>query len=142
MKQSIHQLMNLTYVFILALNAISATLNAEDSPVIAIDILLEPDAKMLKESDANNARLLKVYPKGFSLDSTHTPTPLASRWESRSTCRERIIDPTFQDNSTSPNRPVHSLGATQPVHQNSCSKPTSRHTYKSRYLAKVYILNE
>jgi hypothetical protein len=45
----------------------------EDSPVTAIDILLEPDATMLKQSDANNARLLKVFPKGFALDATHRP---------------------------------------------------------------------
>jgi hypothetical protein len=45
----------------------------EDSPVTAIDILLEPDATMLKQADANNARLLKVFPKGFALDATHRP---------------------------------------------------------------------
>jgi hypothetical protein len=32
-------------------------------PVTAIDILLELDAMMLQHSAANNARLLKVYPK-------------------------------------------------------------------------------
>jgi hypothetical protein len=41
--------------------------------VTAIDILLEPDATMLKHAEANNARLLKDYPKGFALDATHTP---------------------------------------------------------------------
>jgi phosphoglycolate phosphatase-like HAD superfamily hydrolase len=41
--------------------------------IAAIDILLEPDAVMLKHCEANNARLLKVYPKGFALDATHTP---------------------------------------------------------------------
>ena len=45
---------------------------AEQSPVTAIDILLEPDATMLQHSAANNARLLKVFPKGFALDATHT----------------------------------------------------------------------
>ncbi len=45
----------------------------EQSPVTAIDILLEPDAAMLQRSDANNARLLKVFPKGFALDATHRP---------------------------------------------------------------------
>ena len=44
-----------------------------ESPVTAIDILLEPDATMLQHSADNNARLLKVFPKGFSLDATHTP---------------------------------------------------------------------
>ena len=28
---------------------------------------------MLQHAAANNARLLKVYPKGFRLDATHTP---------------------------------------------------------------------
>jgi hypothetical protein len=41
--------------------------------VTAIDILLEPDATMLKHAEANNARLLKVYPKGFALDASHRP---------------------------------------------------------------------
>jgi hypothetical protein len=43
------------------------------SEIIAIDILLQPDATMLKHAAANNARLLKAYPKGFALDATHTP---------------------------------------------------------------------
>jgi hypothetical protein len=44
-----------------------------NSGVTAIDILLQPDATMLAHCQANNERLLKVYPKGFSLDATHTP---------------------------------------------------------------------
>ena len=43
------------------------------SPVTAIDILLEPDATMLQYAEANNARLLKVYPQGFALDDVHRP---------------------------------------------------------------------
>ena len=43
------------------------------SPVTAIDILLEPDAAMLQHAEANNARLLKVYPQGFALDAAHRP---------------------------------------------------------------------
>ncbi len=43
------------------------------SAVTAIDILLEPDAAMLQRAEAVNARLLKVYPKGFALDATHRP---------------------------------------------------------------------
>ena len=43
------------------------------SPVTAIDILLEPDATMLRHAEANNARLLAVFPKGFALDATHRP---------------------------------------------------------------------
>jgi hypothetical protein len=45
----------------------------EQSVVTAIDVLLEPDATMLEHCDANNARLLKVYPSGFALDATHRP---------------------------------------------------------------------
>ena len=41
--------------------------------ITAIDILLEPDAKMLKHADVNNQRLLGVYPEGFALDSEHRP---------------------------------------------------------------------
>jgi hypothetical protein len=46
---------------------------AGQAPVTAIDILLEPDALMLRHAEANNARLLKVFPKGFTLDATHRP---------------------------------------------------------------------
>jgi phosphoserine phosphatase len=45
----------------------------EPSSVTAINILLEPDATMLERCEANNARLLKVFPKGFALDATHRP---------------------------------------------------------------------
>ncbi len=43
------------------------------SEIVAVDVLLEPDATMLEHAAANNARLLGVYPKGFALDETHTP---------------------------------------------------------------------
>jgi hypothetical protein len=46
---------------------------AGQSPVMAIDILLEPDATMLRHAEADNVRLLKVYPKGFALDAAHRP---------------------------------------------------------------------
>jgi hypothetical protein len=41
--------------------------------ITAIDVLLEPDATMLEHAQANNARLLKVFPKGFALDEAHRP---------------------------------------------------------------------
>jgi hypothetical protein len=41
--------------------------------VTAIDVLLLPDAVMLRQAQAANDRLRKVYPKGFSLDATHRP---------------------------------------------------------------------
>jgi phosphoserine phosphatase len=46
---------------------------AEGSEISAIDILLEPDAAMLKHCEANNARLLALFPKGFALDAAHRP---------------------------------------------------------------------
>jgi hypothetical protein len=60
---------------ILALGLFSTNLHAQGtpSPVTAIDILLEPDATMLSHAAANNERLRKVYPKGFTFDAEHTP---------------------------------------------------------------------
>jgi len=43
------------------------------NPVTAIDIALEPGATMIDHARAANARLLKSFPKGFSLDATHHP---------------------------------------------------------------------
>ena len=66
-------------VILCALSMLGRNVHAEppSSPgpnaVAAIDILLEPDATMLKHAEANNARLLKAYPQGFALDATHTP---------------------------------------------------------------------
>jgi hypothetical protein len=46
---------------------------AQQDPVTAIDIALEPDATMIQHAKAANARLLKSFPKGFALDETHHP---------------------------------------------------------------------
>lgn len=43
------------------------------SPVIAIDIALEPDATMIRRAKSVNARLLEDYPKGFAFDASHKP---------------------------------------------------------------------
>lgn len=43
------------------------------SDITAIDILLQPDATMLKHAAADNQRLLSAYTNGFALDSEHTP---------------------------------------------------------------------
>jgi hypothetical protein len=45
----------------------------EPNPVTAIDILLDPDATMVKKAEAANKRLLTVFPKGFALDKSHQP---------------------------------------------------------------------
>jgi hypothetical protein len=48
-------------------------LNPATTPVTAIDVLLEPDATMLKNAQAANARLRKSFAAGFALDETHQP---------------------------------------------------------------------
>jgi hypothetical protein len=78
MKHLANLLLKQMLACILAIAAGSAQTQAADSPVkpsavTAIDILLEPDATMLQHSADNNARLLKVYPKGFALDELHRP---------------------------------------------------------------------
>ena len=45
----------------------------EEGTVIAIDILMEPDATMIQQAEAVNARLRSVYSKGFALDASHRP---------------------------------------------------------------------
>jgi 2'-5' RNA ligase len=46
---------------------------AQQNPVTAIDIALEPDATMIQHAKDANVRLLKSFPKGFPLDETHHP---------------------------------------------------------------------
>jgi 2'-5' RNA ligase superfamily len=46
---------------------------AQQNPVTAIDIALEPDATMVQHAKDANARLLESFPKGFTLDETHHP---------------------------------------------------------------------
>ena len=58
--------------FMLALFLLTGVAFAQHD-VTAIDILLEPDATMLKHAAAENQKLLAVYPKGFALDAAHTP---------------------------------------------------------------------
>ncbi|GAA4748568.1 hypothetical protein GCM10023264_13350 [Sphingomonas daechungensis] len=41
--------------------------------VIAIDVLLEPDERMLAQAERNNARFREAYPDGFALDEQHRP---------------------------------------------------------------------
>jgi hypothetical protein len=55
----------------MALALTPASLAADQ--VTAIDVLLEPDATMLKPAEAANARLRQNYPEGFALDESHRP---------------------------------------------------------------------
>jgi hypothetical protein len=70
----------LTVLAALSIGLLASLSRAEQPPksdepntVTAIDILLEPDATMIKKAVAANERLLKVFPKGFALGKTHQP---------------------------------------------------------------------
>ena len=70
---SIHRLL-LTSAMACAIAMAGSVAQAQPlTAVTAIDVLLEPDATMLQHSEANNARLRKVFPRGFALDATHRP---------------------------------------------------------------------
>ena len=51
----------------------SAPPSATQSPITAVDIVLEPDATMVQNAQAANAGLLKNFPKGFTLGDEHAP---------------------------------------------------------------------
>jgi acid phosphatase (class A) len=53
--------------------AAALALGFQERDVIAIDILLEPDAVLLNRAEAVNARLVESYPEGFTLDEAHRP---------------------------------------------------------------------
>jgi len=46
---------------------------AAQNDITAIDILLDPDATMIRHAEAANAQLLQNYPKGFTLGGVHAP---------------------------------------------------------------------
>ena len=46
---------------------------AQENPLTAIDIALEPDATMIQHALDANALLRKVFPTGYHLDATHRP---------------------------------------------------------------------
>jgi len=53
--------------------SVQAVGDHEANAVTAIDIVLEPDATMVSKAEADNQRLLKVFPKGFALGPEHHP---------------------------------------------------------------------
>ena len=74
MYQYLNVLAALSIGMVASLPAIAQPLRAEEpNPVTAIDILLEPDATMIKHAKAANERLLKSFPKGFALGESHLP---------------------------------------------------------------------
>ncbi|NEX91717.1 2'-5' RNA ligase family protein [Caulobacter sp. 17J65-9] len=57
----------------LACAAVSTPAVGKGDQVVAIDILLEPDAAMIDRAQALNARLRENYPKGYTLGAGHAP---------------------------------------------------------------------
>src|SRR6202167_4040773 len=51
----------------------AAASSAEQHPITAVDIVLEPDATMIEHAQAANAGLLKNFPKGYALGDEHAP---------------------------------------------------------------------
>lgn len=60
-------------LLLLSNSALSQQTESDATSVIAIDIALEPDAVMLARAKSANQDLLQNYPKGFTLDATHSP---------------------------------------------------------------------
>jgi len=60
-------------ICLVSLLAYTKECRAQQPPVTAIDIGLEPDATMVNHAEAVNAKLRSVFPKGFSLDASHHP---------------------------------------------------------------------
>jgi hypothetical protein len=77
--QSIVRLTQIAQVFVLAgasiaLPDVANAQTANHSPgVIAIDILIQPDAATLLKVRDINAQLRQNYPQGYALDATHLP---------------------------------------------------------------------
>lgn len=57
--------------FLVATTAQAQTMTNPQHPITAVDIALEPDATMVRHAHADNARLLRAFPRGFALDATH-----------------------------------------------------------------------
>src|SRR5262249_22196507 len=74
MRRYLKMLATLSIGLLGALPGTAQPLRADEpNAVTAIDILLEPDATMVKHAEAANERLLKEFPKGFVLGKTHHP---------------------------------------------------------------------
>src|SRR5437667_12433675 len=95
MKNLTNLLIKGAMAYALALHGANAAaqqvaLAVEQAPVTAIDILLEPDGTMLQRCEANNARLLKFYPKGFALDAAQRPYITLLQCYSRTAAPDRF----------------------------------------------------
>jgi len=69
----VHRYLNVIAAAIAGFGLLLGSAAAQENPVTAIDIALEPDATMIRHAEAANARLRDVFPKGYALDATHRP---------------------------------------------------------------------
>ena len=69
----IHRAIHAAFALILFGIAGSAVARANESDLIAIDVLLEPDAAMVAKAREANSRLRHDYSQGFAFDATHVP---------------------------------------------------------------------
>jgi hypothetical protein len=81
MKPTLIRLRRIAVMSLMTVVACAFSLPGRSAPVqksagkevTAIDILLEPDEVMVRHAAAINARLLSVYPSGYTLDALHAP---------------------------------------------------------------------
>jgi len=74
MQRTLAGLAALSFSLVASLPASAQTVGTGGPDTItAIDIVLEPDATMVKHAEAANERLRKQFPKGFALGKTHHP---------------------------------------------------------------------
>lgn len=59
-------------VLVAGCNSVASAAESNDS-LVAIDVLLRPDATMVAKAKAVNAALRRDYAAGFALDATHVP---------------------------------------------------------------------
>ena len=65
--------MNALSVAVVAIATVFTGSALAQDKLVAIDVLLEPDARMTEAAKAWNARLREQMPEGFALDETHRP---------------------------------------------------------------------
>ncbi len=80
---------------------------SDSDRVIAIDVLLLPDATMVDHAKEANARLLKNYSKGYTLGETK---PHMSRWSTAMSTRKTWRKSKRPSQKKFPNKPARSTG--------------------------------
>lgn len=74
MRRSLASLAVIGFSLVASLQGTAQTVGtAEPGTVTAIDIVLEPDAAMIRHAEAANERLMREFTKGFALGKAHHP---------------------------------------------------------------------